>query len=419
MRRPVLRAAVAIAALVVGAVPAGAQTAPAGSGTVRPPVLVTGDSLSHQAADDIDAALAAIGYDDVRFAVYGGTTIGWSTDRVLEDDAPVVVFASGTYNALDGWTASDEAQAVRAVQVLEARPCALWVLPAAARYPSGVPRPDPASRDTVAGIRRAVAGAALHVAEWDLVADALPEVHVADGVHLDDGGQAHYASLVAGAVRHRCEGEDPARVERNRRYASWAGATLLGQLPAEPDLATWADRLAAGHPRLAFTRTLTASPAWAGAQIDDLYRRALDRDPDPAGRAYWRDLVVAGVAFDVVAAHVFGSDEFAARAGGTPEGVVTALYRRLLHREPDAGGMDFWLGRLRTGTSRPTVAEAFHRSPESRGDRVDDLYRRILGRDPEPAGRAAWVEALAHVNDLRLAALLAASDEAFARAQSG
>ncbi|HAS09721.1 MAG TPA: hypothetical protein DCS55_04255 [Acidimicrobiaceae bacterium] len=89
-----------------------------------------------------------------------------------------------------------------------------------------------------------------------------------------------------------------------------------------------------------------------------------------------------------------------------------------MRREPEPPGLDFWLRTLAGGASPPTVAASFHRSPESRGDRVDALYRLILGRSPDPAGRAAWVDALATVNDLRLAALLAASDEAYARAQT-
>lgn len=421
-RRAVLRAAAAAVVLAVGsstAPSAAAQSDPAGSGVVRPPVLVTGDSLSHQAADDIADALAAIGYDDVRFAVFGGTTIGWSTDRVLESEAPIVVFASGTYNALNGWTASDEAEAIRAVDVLEQRRCAVWVLPAAARYPDGVPEPHQPSRDTVAGIRRVATGTGVHLAEWDLVADARPEIHIFDGVHLTDGGQDIYAALVAGTVRHRCEEPDPARTQRQASYAAWAHVTLLGRQPTDAERTAWTDRLAGGHDRLAFTRRLAGSPEWAGAQIDELYLRALGREADPAGRAYWRDLLVAGVPFDLVAAHVFGSDEFLRRAGGTTSDFVTALYRQLLQREPDRDGLDFWQRKLTEGTSHPVVAAAFHRSPESRGDRVDALYRAILGRDPDPAGRAAWVDALAQENDLRLAALLAASDEAFQRAQAG
>jgi hypothetical protein len=421
MRVPVrVPHALVVALLVVsslsGAHAAGAQTA---SEEVRPPVLVTGDSLSHQAADDIAEALAALGYHDVTFNVYGGTTIGWSTDRVLESPAPIVVFASGTYNALLGWTATDAEQADRAVSVLSQRSCAIWVLPAAARYPSGVRRPDAPSAATVDGIRRAVSGSSLHLGEWDIVADARPEIHVYDGVHLDDEGQDIYAALVAGSVRHRCEPPDPARTAPWERYTTWAHRTLLRRDPTSAELATWSDRLTAGHDRLAFTRPLTDSPEWAGVQIDDLYRRALGRDAEPAGRAYWRDLVVGGMPLDGVAAHLFGSEEFLARAGGTPTGFVTALYRQVLHREPDQSGHAFWLRHLAGGTSRPTVAGAFYASPESRGDRVDVLYRSILGREPDPAGRANWVDALPHMTDLRLAALLASSAEAFQRAQVG
>ena len=415
-----LGAAVAlIVALAAGVAPVAAQSDPAGSGLVRPPVLVTGDSLSHQAADDIARSLGALGYHDVRFAVFGGTTIGWSTERVLEDASPIVVFASGTYNSLLGWTAADQQEAQRAVQVLGQRRCAVWMLPAAARYPSGTPQAHAPSRDTVAGIRAAASGTPVHLAEWDLVADALPEIHVPVGVHIDDGGQALYGDLIAGAVRHRCEDPDPARVAPWERYASWTTTTLLGRLPAADELAVWTDRLAGGHPRLAFTRTLVTTPEWAGARIDDLYLRALGRTADPAGRTHWLQRLVAGTGFDVVAAHVYSSEEFVRGSGASSRDFVTALYRRLLQREPDGPGLDAWTRALEAGTSPMAVAVAFHRSPEARGGRVEELYRQILGRDPDPGGRATWIGALARMDDLRLAARLAASGEAFRRAQDG
>lgn len=404
--------------LLTPAAPAAAQSEPGGSGVVRPPVLVTGDSLSHQAADDIAASLSAAGYDDVRFAVYGGTTVGWSTDRVREGGEPIVVFASGTYNALGGWTSEDDEQARGAVDALADRRCAIWLLPAAARYPGGTFREDTASMATVDGIRRAVTGSPIHLAEWDLVAHALPEIHVADGVHLDDNGQALYGAMVASSVRHRCEDPDLERTAAAERYAAWTARVLLGREPTPEEHASWSDRLLAGHPRLAHTRVLAGSAEWAGSQVDDLYRRAFGRDADPGGRAYWQGLLVSGLSLDEVAAHVFGSEELLHRAGGTPEGLVETLYRQLLHREPDPAGREFWLRHLAGGTPRSVIAGAFHRSPESRGDRVDALYLRILGRDPEPAGRSAWTDALAQLNDLRLAALLASSEEAFQRAQS-
>lgn len=399
------------------AAPAAAQSAPAGSGTVLPPVLVAGDSMAHEAADELARSLAALGYHDVRFAVYGGTTMSWATDRVIENAAPIVVFGTGTYESLLGWTATTEQETRRAVDVLDDRRCAVWALPAAARYPGGQPQPDQASEDLVAGIRRAVAGGPVHLAEWDLVADALPELYTDDGVHLGGEGQELYASLVANAVRHRCEDADPARTAPWQRYATWATGTLLGRAPTGEELVTWTDRLTAGHPSLAYTRLLTASPEWAGGRIDDLYRRAFGREADPAGRAYWRGLVVAGMPLDAVAAHLFGSEEFLTRSGGTTHGLITGLYRQILHREPDPTGMVFWEQHLAGGTARHTVAGAFYASAESRGDRVDGLYRSILGRAPDPGGRSFWVDALPHMTDLRLAALLAASPEAFERAQ--
>jgi hypothetical protein len=89
----------------------------------------------------------------------------------------------------------------------------------------------------------------------------------------------------------------------------------------------------------------------------------------------------------------------------------------LLRRDPEAGGLRHWTAVLDAGVPRRVVAHAFHASLESRRDRVTSLYLRVLGRQPEPAGRDHWAVALLVIDDVRIAAVLAASEEFFARSQ--
>jgi hypothetical protein len=74
---------------------------------------------------------------------------------------------------------------------------------------------------------------------------------------------------------------------------------------------------------------------------------------------------------------------------------VRALYRDVLDRAADAAGLQWWVGRLQSGTSRLDIATALWDSPEHRGLEVDQLYTTYLHRAADPAGRAAWAQALA------------------------
>lgn len=380
-----------------------------------PAVLVTGDSLPSQSVDEMRVALARAGYDDVRFEVHGGTTIDWALQHVRHAHEPIVVFATGSNNAVGGWSDADADDAADAVEALGRAACAIWVLPKAAWYPGGHEIPDPDAAATVQGIRRAVAGSAVQVADWAEVADAVPEIHDWDGVHHTAGGRALYAELVAGAVTGGCAPVDPSTTTAHERYVDAVHRILLGREATDFARARWTSLLDRGHPRLAFARRMGTSPEWVDRQISELYRLALGRDPDPAGLVHWRERIVAGDPLAAVAAHVYGSDEARARAGGTDEALVRALYRGLLHREAEAAGVRFWVAHMAAGAPAHVVAAELHGSLESRRDRVRRLYRSILDREPDTAGLAHWAGALVMVGDLRLSATLVASDELYRR----
>src|SRR5262249_30280491 len=82
---------------------------------------------------------------------------------------------------------------------------------------------------------------------------------------------------------------------------------------------------------------------------------------------------------------------------------VTRLYREVLSREPDAGGLAGWSAYVRlhcTQTGLAVTAAEFLDSDEfghrslTLPDVVTVLYRALLGRDPDPVGADAWVDIL-------------------------
>ena len=83
----------------------------------------------------------------------------------------------------------------------------------------------------------------------------------------------------------------------------------------------------------------------AGGEAYRLYRAAFDRTPDAGGLGFWMYYLDRGFDFVVAADNFLNSAEFRAMYGQNPtnEQFVHLLYVHVHHREPDAGGNQFWL----------------------------------------------------------------------------
>ncbi|HEV3342390.1 MAG TPA: DUF4214 domain-containing protein, partial [Pirellulales bacterium] len=196
----------------------------------------------------------------------------------------------------------------------------------------------------------------------------------------------------------------------------------------------------------AVTVTLLSHQA---AVVDKLYHQVLLRSADLAGLEYWTNLIMQGQPYGIIAQGIFDSDErlmpivtryyeqFLLRTpdqqglmywvgiwqhDGGPENVVAGmisspeffaqaglqhptdspnqawvrtLYERLLNREPDTQGLDFWTNKLNTGAmTRPQVVLGFETSPEAYGNDVTSFYQLYLNRNPSPAEQATYVNQL-------------------------
>lgn len=99
-----------------------------------------------------------------------------------------------------------------------------------------------------------------------------------------------------------------------------------------------------------------------------LYQAAFDRVPDAAGLGYWIAQRDGGATLQDAAAAFVGSAEFIALTGEAPPDDVfaAALYRNVLHREPDGDGLAFWLDSLAGGMTRPALLVQFAESEENR-----------------------------------------------------
>jgi hypothetical protein len=124
-----------------------------------------------------------------------------------------------------------------------------------------------------------------------------------------------------------------------------------------------------------------------------LYADLLGRDPDAGGLAYWLGRLGAGESRTAVASGFLQSTEYCTA-------VITGLYEQLLGREPDPGGLANWVNVMERPAPLQDITRGFCNSTEYRNDNpvpdqfVESLYQRLLGRASDPGGKQYWVEAL-------------------------
>lgn len=136
--------------------------------------------------------------------------------------------------------------------------------------------------------------------------------------------------------------------------------------------------------------------------IDTLYNTLLGRTDgaDQGGQDFWSNAVANGLSLSNLAAELAASPDGQA-ATTTDTAYVNGLYEAALGRQADAGGLDFWVDALSSGTSRADIASGIINSSEAAGhanvEFINSLYTNALGRDNDAndvGGKAYWLTAL-------------------------
>jgi len=73
---------------------------------------------------------------------------------------------------------------------------------------------------------------------------------------------------------------------------------------------------------------------------------------------------------------------------------VASLYRDVLGRRFDARGLDHWVGKIFSGSSKTSVANGLVRSEETSRQLASHLYHWLLDRPPDPNGLQYWTNKL-------------------------
>jgi hypothetical protein len=143
--------------------------------------------------------------------------------------------------------------------------------------------------------------------------------------------------------------------------------------------------------REALVARFSSTDAFRGLAVDRAFVDVLRRSTDGTGRSYWIDRLRSGLSLRRMRASLYGSNEYASvHGGGTTAGYVTAAYRDILGRVPDAAGLEYWIGLIEAGTPRGTVADRFLNTSEARAVIVRDQFLRWTDRNPTSQEAEVW-----------------------------
>jgi len=135
------------------------------------------------------------------------------------------------------------------------------------------------------------------------------------------------------------------------------------------------------------TSQIVMSDEGIQAQVTDLYRTVLGRDPDQGGATFFFSLLKAGLPLQNAKAIMFASDEFfTVFGGGTNQGFLNALYGAQMGRMVDSVGSNVFGSQLNGGARRDAVAIQIINSFEGTQKETRVLYDNLLERAPEPLG---------------------------------
>lgn len=178
---------------------------------------------------------------------------------------------------------------------------------------------------------------------------------------------------------------------------------LIGRPSTETETGFWARRIRDRGGRLELSWLLLQDTS---RHVTRLYRDALGREPLPEELRYWNGY--GPMRLRETAALILGSEEARARFGDT-DAYIAALYRNILGRGIDPGGLAYWTGSIASGAGTVEIAEALWSSPEARGRRIRDAYRRVLGREADTGGYLYWLSS--GYDEPGISAVLATGDE--------
>lgn len=178
----------------------------------------------------------------------------------------------------------------------------------------------------------------------------------------------------------------------HQQYVMAVYQDVLDRPPDANGLAYWTHKLDSGTPRGSVAESIGKSAEYyQNLVIKPDYLKIIGRAADGDGLSFWTKKMESGATDQQLAAELAASDEVYAKAGGTNLAWVESVYKLLLNRTAETGGVTYWAGRLAAGVSRGAVAQGIVNSQENNTQLINDDYFHYLGRAADANGLAYWL----------------------------
>lgn len=168
---------------------------------------------------------------------------------------------------------------------------------------------------------------------------------------------------------------------------------LFGRDLDDGGQAFWTAQQNAGLSPTALALALAESAEQRGVLVNQIYEAFLHRSASAGDRGYWAGVIQSGLTDEQVFARIIGSAESYEKNGNEDRTWLSGLYRQLLQRDADAGGLDFFQQVLLTASAnnRVAVTTALLTSAEGLRSEVQGIYRSYLRRDGSDNEIGYWV----------------------------
>jgi Domain of unknown function (DUF4214) len=191
-------------------------------------------------------------------------------------------------------------------------------------------------------------------------------------------------------VRLRLEALEDRCVPSATQYVEALYSDLLHRTGSSAEVAGFVQLIRQGVTAQQVASAFTSSPEFRTNVITGFYQNLLGRTPAASEVQFWLGQMAAGLPEDLVEARFLGSNEFLAKAGGTFQNWLGAVYRDVLGRGVDPTGQGVWTNALLGGATLPAIALSILRSSESDARIIGQDYRALLRRPPDATGQAFW-----------------------------
>ncbi|HMJ75588.1 MAG TPA: DUF4394 domain-containing protein [Iamia sp.] len=157
---------------------------------------------------------------------------------------------------------------------------------------------------------------------------------------------------------------------------------------------------------------LQRRPESRAAVVDDLFEAVLRRTADAASRSFFVGRLERIGRQKVMADLLASAEHRATQGGGTDAGWIDALYRDALGRPADAAGRQYFLQQLDAGRTRGSIASFFTGGAEGRTALVRRLMAELLRRPADAPSIGYYAGRLAAGTSVeRVIALIASAPE--------